>query len=109
MAMDRPSNPPASIASHGSSAISASMRQRLQRCFLRGKEVLRQEKPDRDYAHTMFVECVLNDPANLDYVEAMLENLQRKYNNNKRGARLNFGGRGSFKKAIQAEDWEEVF
>ncbi|MCA9168431.1 MAG: tetratricopeptide repeat protein, partial [Planctomycetales bacterium] len=86
------------------------MRQRLQRCFLRGKEVLRQEKPDRDYAHTMFVECVLNDPGNLEYVEALLENLQKKYKNNKRGARLRgFGGRGGFKKAIQAEDWDEVF
>jgi tetratricopeptide (TPR) repeat protein len=86
------------------------MRQRLQRCFDRGKEVLRQEKPDHDYAHTMFTECVLHDPANLEYVEALLGNLQRKYHNNKRGARLKgFGGRGTFKKAVSAEDWPEVF
>lgn len=71
---------------------------------------MRQEKPDHDYAHTMFSECVLNDPANLEYVEAMLDNLQRKYKNNKRGSRLRgFGGRGSFKKAIAGEDWDEVF
>ncbi|MDG2380141.1 MAG: hypothetical protein P8N76_00565 [Pirellulaceae bacterium] len=57
----------------------------------------------------MFSECVLNDPGNLEYVEAMLSNLQRKYKNNKRGARLKgFGGRGVFKKAVASEDWEEV-
>jgi tetratricopeptide (TPR) repeat protein len=71
---------------------------------------LRQEKPDRDYAHTMFAECVLHDPANLEYVETMLDNLQRKYNNNKRGARLKgFGGRGNFKKSVASQDWPEVF
>jgi tetratricopeptide (TPR) repeat protein len=86
------------------------MRKRLQRCFERGKEVIRHEKPDHDYAHTMFSECVLHDPANLEYVETMLDNLQRKYKNNKRGARLKgFGGRGQFKKAVAAEDWPEVF
>ncbi len=83
---------------------------RLQRCFERGKEVIRHEKPDHDYAHTMFAECVLHDPANLEYVETMLDNLQRKYHNNKRGARLKgFGGRGSFKKVVAAQDWTEVF
>jgi tetratricopeptide (TPR) repeat protein len=111
MASDRSANQPAPVPpGPGSIAISPSLRKRLQRCFERGKEVLRQEKPDRDYAHTMFSECVLNDPGNLEYVEAMLDNLQRKYNNNKRGARLKgFGGRGAFKKAVQSEDWDEVF
>ncbi len=90
--------------------ISPAIRKRLQRCFERGQELAKQEKADHDYAHTMFSECVLNDPSNLEYVEAMLENLQRKYKNNKRGARIKgFGGRGPLKKAISSEDWDEVF
>jgi tetratricopeptide (TPR) repeat protein len=111
MAAERATNQPESPSdAQARGTISPAMRKRLQRCFERGKEVLRQEKPDHDYAHTMFAECVLNDPANLEYVEAMLGNLQRKYNNNKRGARLKgFGGRGGFKKAVAAEDWPEVF
>ena len=111
MATDRSPNQPAPTGSDlASSSLSPAMRKRLVRCYERGKEVLRQEKPDRDYAHTMFTECVLQDPSNLEFVEAMLENLQRKFNNNKRGARLKgFGGRGGFKKAAAAEDWSEVF
>lgn len=111
MATDRSSNQPASAElPPGAAALSPTVRKRLQRCFERGKEVTRQEKPDFDYAHTMFSECVLQDPGNLDYVETMLENLQRKFKNNKRGSRLKgFGGRGPFKKAIAAEDWDDVF
>lgn len=104
MASEQTSNQPASAA------ISPAMRKRLQTCFDRGNEVLKQEKPDRDYAHTMFSECVLRDPGNLEYVERMLQNLQLKYNNNKKGSRLRgFSGRGAFKKAVAAADWEEVF
>lgn len=85
------------------------MRKRLQQCFERGQQLVRQEKADHDYAHSMFAECVLRDPANLEYVEAMFDNLQRKYKNNKRGARLKgFGGRSHLKKAVAAEDWDEV-
>ncbi len=111
MAADRSLNQPdLSSSSNETTVVSPAVRKRLQRCFERGKEVIRQEKPDHDYAHTMFAECVLQDPGNLEYVEAMLENLQRKYNNNKRGARLKgFGGRGPFKKAVAAEDWPDVF
>ena len=85
--------------------MSPARRKRLQRCFERGQELRRQDKPDHDYIHTMFAECVINDPGNLEYAEALFENLQAKYNNNKRGARIKgFGGRGPFKKAVAAED-----
>lgn len=110
MAAQRPSNQPNSDLPVGSSPnISPAVRKQLQRCFERAREVLRQEKPDHDYAHTMYSECVLKDPGNLEFVEAMLENLQRKYKNNKRGASFKgFGGRSAFKKAVAAEDWDEV-
>jgi tetratricopeptide (TPR) repeat protein len=110
MATDPSTNQPNPTASLGHAVISPSQRKQLQRCFERAKEVLRQEKPDHDYAHNLFSQCVLTDPSNLEYVESMLDNLQRKYNNNKRGSRLmGFGGRGPFKKAVAAQDWEQVF
>ena len=111
MATDRSSNQPAQVQTTPENrVISPAVRKRLQRCFERGGQLAGQDKPDHDYAHTMFIECVVNDPGNLEYVEAMLDNLQRKYNNNKKGARLKgFGGRGAFKKAVSAEDWDQVF
>jgi len=93
-----------------SPGISPAMRTRLQRCFERGKALTAKDKPDRDYAHTMFAECVINDPANLIYLEALLDNLQRKYGHNKKGARLmGFGGRGGLKKAAAKKEWTTAF
>lgn len=66
------------------------------------------DKYDYDYVHSFLVQCVLHDPANTVYLEAFLENLHRKYNNNKRGAMLNFGGRGAIKKAVAKENWSQV-
>lgn len=66
------------------------------------------EKYDFDYVHSFLVQCVLRDPANTVYLEAFLDNLHRKYNHNKRGALLNFGGKGPIKRAIAKEDWEQV-
>jgi tetratricopeptide (TPR) repeat protein len=71
---------------------------------------MQQENCDHDYTHSILVECVLNDPGNLTYVETMLLNLQKKYRNNKRGAWLkSFGGRGALKKAATQQDWPAVF
>ena len=111
MATDRTVNQPDPPAPTGETkVISPAVRKRLQRCFERGQQLTRQENPDYDYAHAMFVGCVVNDPGNLEYAEALLSNLQRKYDNNKRGARLKgFGGRSAFKKAVANEDWNQVF
>jgi len=93
----------------GAPAISAALRRRLQQCFDHAAKVMQQEKHDHDYANTLLTECVQHDPGNLVYVEKFLENLQRKYDNNKKGARFaGFGGRGAFKKAIAKKDWLEV-
>ena len=83
--------------------LSAAVRRRLQRCFEHGSRLASQKEYDHDYANTMFTECVSKDPGNLAYVEAFLNNLQRKYKNNKRGARIKgFGGKGAFKKITDA-------
>lgn len=90
-------------------AMSPGKRRKLQQLFERGCELAHKEKPDFDYAHDLFSQAVLNDPGNLVYVEAMLDNLQRKYNNNKKGGRFNFGGRKAFKEAVAEDDWHEIF
>lgn len=91
-----------------SQVISPALRKKLQQCYDHGTKLMQQEKYDFDYAHSMFVECVLSDPGNSIYVEAFLQNLQRKYNNNRRGTFFQFGGKGALKKAIAQKDWLEV-
>jgi tetratricopeptide (TPR) repeat protein len=109
MASDQSANQ-SSLRPPGARPLSPSERKRLQQCFERGKGLANQDDPDHDYAHSMFAECVINDPSNLEYLEALFDNLQQKYDNNKRGARLRgFTNRGPFKKAIAASNWSEVF
>lgn len=89
--------------------ISPVLRRRLQQCYEHGVKLMQQEKPDRDYTHSILVECVLHDPGNLQYVEAMLTNLQQKYRNNKRGALIKgFGRHRNIKKAAAKKDWTHV-
>jgi len=89
-------------------AISPHLRRRLHECYEHASKLMKQDAYDFDYAHTMFGECVSRDPGNLVYVEAMFENLRRKYKNNKRGALLSFGGKGPIKKAHSKQQWSEV-
>ena len=98
------STPPIS----GPQIISPALRKKLQQCYEHGTKLLQQEKYDFDYAHSILVECVVSDPGNLVYVETFLQNLQRKYNNNKRGSLLAFGGKSGFRKAVAKKDWSEV-
>lgn len=88
--------------------ISPKLRRRLQECYEQGTKLMTTGKYDYDYVYTFLVQCVLRDPANTVYLEAFLENLHRKYNHNKKGSMLNFGGKGPIKKALAKEDWEQV-
>ena len=69
-------------------------------------------KPDFDYATDLLSQCVTGNPSNIFYVKAFIENLQKKYNNNKTGKTLaklqEFGARSAQKKAIAAENWDEA-
>jgi tetratricopeptide (TPR) repeat protein len=95
-------------ATSSETTISAATRKRLQQCFERARQLAHQDKPDYDYAHDLYAQCVVKDPGNLVYVEAMLENLQRKHKQ-KRGSRLlGFGGKKAFQKAVEGEDWPEA-
>ena len=69
-------------------------------------------KPDHDYATDLLTQCVLGNPSNIFYVKAYIENLQKKYNNNKTGKTLakfqELGSRMAQKKAIDQENWDEA-
>jgi tetratricopeptide (TPR) repeat protein len=113
MATDTPStvSAPQPAPPHGRlewEGITVARRRQLQTCFDHAKKMAAKPgKYDYDYAHTMLSQCVAADPGNLVYVEAMLENLHKKYNNNKRGGGSG-GNRSAFKKATSKKEWVEV-
>ena len=57
-------------------------------------------------------QCVSGDPGNPIYVRAYVENLQKKYSNNRKGSPLaqfkERGSRSALKKALAQEQWDEV-
>ncbi len=112
MAKDRQTEQVAeSIAPLEAHVVTPAQRQRLQKCYTHALKLSTQEtKPDYDYAHTLLTECVTQDPGNLLYVEALLDNLERKFDRNKKGARLaGLGGaRGGVKKAASKGEWTDV-
>ena len=65
-----------------------------------------------DYATELFTQVVLGDPANLIYLQSFLGNLEKKYNNNKKGSKLaaikGAGAKGGIKKASLQKDWDSV-
>lgn len=79
----------------------------LQQCFEQGSKV--SASGNYDYATQMFTQCVVGDPANLLYTQNFISNLQKKYNNNKTGAKLagmrSAGAKGVVKKAVVSKDW----
>jgi uncharacterized protein (TIGR02996 family) len=84
------------------------LQQRLVECYQRGVHLMRVEK-DHDYAHTMFAECVLHDPANLPYVVALLQNLRFKFPTPKKQSLFKRGGNRALKQATDAKEWSKVF
>lgn len=89
--------------------ISAATRRQLQNCYERGTKLSEGDRIDYDYANTMFTQCVVNDPGNLVYIEAFLGNLNRKYGETRKGAKIKgFGTRGPFKKAVSKKNWREA-
>jgi tetratricopeptide (TPR) repeat protein len=88
--------------------VPAALRERLQQSFNKGQLNIKQR--NLDYATDMFAQCVEGDPGNLEYFKAFIDTLQKKYNNNKKGAGglsgfKGMGARGSLSKGIKKEDW----
>jgi len=85
-------------------------RRRLQKAFEHANKM--GSAGNFDYATELYTQCVLGDPGNLLYVANFLGNLQKKYNNNKKGSKLagvrSAGAKGSVKKAVVQKHWETV-
>jgi tetratricopeptide (TPR) repeat protein len=91
--------------------VTAAVRQRLQQVFDRGQQAA--AKGDRDYAHDLFTECLVDDPANLIFLQHFLNNLAQKYGNSKQGARFaalkSKTSRMALNKAVGKGRWREAF
>jgi tetratricopeptide (TPR) repeat protein len=91
--------------------LTASVRHRLQKVYEHATRCV--EKGDFDYANQLLTQCVSEDPANTIYLQAFLGNLQKKYGNNKRGARLAGlkikSHRNALGKAMEKGAWQAAF
>ncbi len=85
--------------------LSPAVRKRLAQLFQYGTE--KSKVSDFDYAHSMFAQCVVRDPSNLSYVDAMFDNLKLQYEGKKKKLRVK-ENRQPFKKAQQAQEWRNV-
>src|SRR5690348_15646652 len=86
---------------------SGKLQQRLVESFQQGSRL--SSRKDFDYAHSMFSECVIGDPGNRTYVEAMLENLREKHPYPKgRGLFGRSRGDRDIKSAASRKEWSKV-
>jgi tetratricopeptide (TPR) repeat protein len=87
------------------SAQPSGIKTRLAECFVRAQQLTAAN--NYDYAHTLFAECVVHDPPNLAYVEALLHNLRRKV---PQPPKKLFGGGSSreLKRALSHQQWSQV-
>ena len=94
----------------GPQPISPAKRRILQQQFESGSKS--SATGNWDYANDMFARCVIGDPGNRLYAQSFLGNLQKKYNNDKKGGKLagirGAGAKGSLKKAAMQKQWQAV-
>jgi len=95
----------------GPAPLSANVRHRLQKTFEHAQRCV--EKGDYDYANQLYTQCVAEDPSNIVYLQAFMANLQKKYGNNKRGAKLAGlkikSHRSAMAKAAEKGNWQAAF
>ena len=98
---------------HAVAPLTTASRQRLQKVFEHGQRC--SEKKDFDYANQLFSQCVVEDPSSILYLQHFFANLQNKYGDNKKGAKLaglkikshrstlaKAAGKGNWEVALQA-------
>lgn len=95
-----------------SSGLSPIKRKRLENCFQHASKIMQKEEYDFDYANDLLSQCVAGDPSTPDYITPYLENLYKKYNNNRKGKALGgltgVGARSAMKKAVTQKQWDTV-
>ena len=105
------SDQPTPGQTRGPAPLTTAVRQRLQKLFEHAQRCV--EKNDHDYANQLFSQCIVEDPANLIYLQSFLGNLQNKYGDNKKGAKLAGlkikSHRSALSKAAGKGDWPAAF
>ncbi|QDT00199.1 tetratricopeptide repeat protein [Adhaeretor mobilis] len=90
--------------------LSSSSRHRLQKVFEHGQRCV--AKQDHDYANQLFTQCVVEDPASIVYLQAFLDNLEKKFAG-KKGSKLAGlkikSQRSALAKAAAKGDWPTAF
>jgi tetratricopeptide (TPR) repeat protein len=91
--------------------VSTAVRQRLQSVFEHARRSA--EKGERDYAHDLYTQCLIDDPANLIYLQHLLANLSQKFGNSKKGSTFTAikitRPRMALSKAADKGQWREAF
>lgn len=94
----------------GIAPLSPAARQRLQKVFEHAQRCA--EKEDFNYATELFTQCVAEDPGNVIYLQHFFANLQKKYKDNKSGARFASlkisSPRSALTKAAAKGQWTEA-
>jgi len=88
-------------------ALSAADRSRLMQCFRTGT----QASGNAQYAIDMFSACVVGDPGNAVFLQALFAALRRKFGAKKSGtltSLLSAGGRSGMKRAASNAQWRDV-
>jgi tetratricopeptide (TPR) repeat protein len=101
----------AELPKRGREPLTPAKRKRLETLFEHATKKA-ATAADYDYATELFSQCVLGEPGNFIYVRGYMENLQKKYNHNRKGHPLaqfkERGSRSALKKALGQEQWDEV-
>jgi tetratricopeptide (TPR) repeat protein len=112
MATDESASKPAVEGPQQRPPLSPVQKKRLQQCFERASKVMAQPEYDFNYVGELLTTCVLGDPASDTYVVAFVENLSKRYKNNRKGAPMagfkEGGARKAIKKAEAAGQWDEM-
>ena len=94
----------------GREPLTPAKRKRLEKLFEHATK--KTAAGDFDYASELFEQCVVGDPGNFPYVSGFIENLQKKYGNNRKGHPLaqfkERGSRSALKKALGQQQWDEA-
>jgi tetratricopeptide (TPR) repeat protein len=92
-----------------SSIAAANRERRLAECYQRGVRLGTREK-NYEYAHAMFAECVVHDPSNLQFVEALIQNLRSRTPHAKKSWYQSLRRNDvPLQKALQRKNWTQAF
>ena len=107
MSTDKPEKP----ESARRQPLTPAARQRFQKLFVHAGKQAAQD--NFDYATELFTQCVLGDLDNIAYWQSFFANLKKKYDNNKKGAKMSGlrsgGDKAAMKKDQISKDYQGIF